>query len=501
MRRRRASSLGAVIAIGAITLVSASTAVARTGTVRPAAAYQQCSDPYAIASTHANPLGLSPAPGANPLSGARFFVDGPRHGLAAGAIVQLLGLDPNSFPDSYSWADLEQALGLNPLTYHDNYSFAVFQQALASGPYAKQIAAKAAADPQLEYKLFQLSKIADQPEAQRFSEFSGGGTPAGITQQVIKLFCYNLTADPGSIPIIETFFVYPHGQYCPTLQEMLDNWSTFKAQIAAMAAGIGSHAAVLLLELDSIGSSACLHTETGGTTAPTKKKQHKKHKPRHSKPKPGHAADLTAHPAAAPDCGSGNTTRLSMWECELRYEVDTVAALPRLVVYTEAGYSDGTDAGWAAKILNAIDIANIRGFYTNDTHNAWTINEVNWAEGISKATGGAHFIVNTAQNGQGPLVPPNRVKYGNEVTCNPVGRGIGPRVTTQTGVAGADAFLWTFVPGRSSGDCSGVTDCTHLANVCELGGPSPGDFWLSRAVELASHADSRLGPTYPSQPY
>ena len=499
--RRGASSLGAVIATAAISLVSASTAVARTGTVRTAAAYQQCGDPYAIAATPANPLGLSPAPGADPLSGARFFVDGPRHGLAAGAIVQLLGLDPNGFPDSYSWADLEQALGLNPLTYHDNYSFAAFQQALASGPYAKQIAAKAAADPQLEAKLFQLSKIADQPEAQRFSEFSGGGTPDGITQQVIKLFCYNLTADPGTIPIIETFFVYPHGQYCPTLQEMLDNWPTFKAQIAAMAAAVGSHAAVFLLELDSIGSSACLHSETGGTTPPTKKRHHKKHKKHPGpKPTPKHAADVPARAAAAGDCGSGYTTRLSMWECELRYEVDTVSALPHLVVYTEAGYSDGTDAGWAAKILNAIDVSKIRGFYTNDTHNAWTINEINWANGISKATGGAHFIVNTAQNGQGPLVPPNRVKYGNEVTCNPVGRGIGPRETTSTGYANADAFMWTFVPGRSSGDCSGVTDCVHLANVCELGGPAPGDFWVARAIELASHASSQLGPG-PGQPY
>jgi hypothetical protein len=504
--RRGAPSLGGLVALCATLSISASTAAAKTVRAHAAGAYQQCTSPYAIAPPSAtNPLALPTAPGADPLSGATFFVDGPRHGLAAGAIVQLLGMSPASFADDYSWADLEQQLGINPIAYHDNYSWAQFQQDIASGPLAQVIQQRTAADPKVPWKIFQLTKIADQPEAQRFSEFSGGGGPGAIQQQVIKLFCYNLRADPGSIPVIETFFIYPRGQYCPTLQEMLLNWPTFKRQIDEMRAGTDQHPAVFLLELDSIGSSACLFTNGSEThilvVKHHKKKKRKKH---HRKHKPKHAADLRARAAGAapPNCATGSTTRIAMWECMLRYEVDQMSTLPHVVVYTEAGYSDGTSIAHAVEILNKVDVSRIRGFYTNDTHNAWTINEVKWAQTIASKTGGKHFIVNTATNGQGPLVPPNRVKYGNEVTCNPVGRGLGPTATAATGQAGADAYLWTFVPGRSSGNCAGNFDCTHLAGVCAPGGPAPGDFWVDRAVDLASHADRRIGPSpYPSLPY
>src|SRR5947209_15498608 len=63
-----------------------------------------------------NPLMLPHPPGANPLSGASFFVDGPRHGAAAGAIARLLGLDPDSFPDDYSWATFKQRIETGDLS-------------------------------------------------------------------------------------------------------------------------------------------------------------------------------------------------------------------------------------------------------------------------------------------------------------------------------------------------------------------------------------------------
>src|SRR5437763_11264326 len=65
-----------------------------------------CADPDVPTPTDtANPLALPVAPSTgDPLQGAHFFVDGPRHGQAAGAIAHLLGLDPASFADSDSWA-------------------------------------------------------------------------------------------------------------------------------------------------------------------------------------------------------------------------------------------------------------------------------------------------------------------------------------------------------------------------------------------------------------
>ena len=121
-------------------------------------------------------------------------------------------------------------------------------------------------------------------------------------------------------------------------------------------------------------------------------------------------------------------------------------------------------------MLNASGVRQIRGFYTNDTHSNWTIDEIRWGMKVSRMTHGAHFIVNTATNGRGPLRPHNRVRHGNEVLCNPPGRGIGPLPTTTTGFAQVDAFLWTGPPGNSSGHCHG--------------GTAAGTFWAKRARRI-----------------
>ena len=159
---------------------------------------------------------------------------------------------------------------------------------------------------------------------------------------------------------------------------------------------------------------------------------------------------------------------------------------PTPSVYVEGGYSDANSVGYAAKALNAIGVRRIRGFYTNDTHLNWTANEVKWATKVSKLTHGAHFIVNTAQNGRGPRLNKRPETQGVEDLCNPPGRGLGPRPTTHTGFRFADAWLWTSPPGNSSG-CGG--------------GPPGGLFWAARATSLAGRANGRLGRHDRSRPY
>jgi endoglucanase len=134
-----------------------------------------------------------------------------------------------------------------------------------------------------------------------------------------------------------------------------------------------------------------------------------------------------------------------------------------------------------------VGVRKIRGFWTNDTHEDWTINEVRWGERVSRLTHGAQFIVNTATNGQGPLIPADRVHHGNEVLCNPPGRGTGPLPRVNPGYRDVDAFLWTAPPGNSSGACNG--------------GPAAGTFWPAKAIGMAARANGRLGPGFPSQPY
>jgi endoglucanase len=128
-------------------------------------------------------------------------------------------------------------------------------------------------------------------------------------------------------------------------------------------------------------------------------------------------------------------------------------------------------------------VARIQGFFTNSTHFDYTVNEIKYARKISRLTGGKHFVINTAVNGRGPLRPANRVKYGNELRCDPPGRGLGPRptgnVTGKWSGSGLDGFFWIGNPGRSSG-------------VCGPGSPPLGAFFLSYAIQLIKHADYRI---------
>ena len=377
---------------------------------------QRCPERFPAKRDPSNPLDLPTPPGADPLNGARFFVPGPARGAAAEAIAQLVGLNPKTMPLNEAWGQFQQQFS------------------------RRAIGAKLGANPGLAHQVAELAKIASQPQAQRISIYSEGGSPAGIFGQTQKIFCSNMQADPGSIPIFNTYFLHAELKGCPTPADVRRYTPTFHRQINAMAAAIDRRPAVLLLEVDGIGSSRCIQ-----------------------------------HHHALPE-----------WEADLRYEMNKMQALPHTVVYVEAGYSDGNPVGYTAKILNAIGVRHIRGFFTNDTHENWTINEVRWATKISRRTHGAHFIVNTATNGRGPKVNRNRVKNGNEDLCNPPGRGLGPEDTTATGFRYADAFLWTHPPGNSSG-CGG--------------GPPGGVFWPARAVQLAQDANDQLGPGFPSRPY
>ncbi len=397
-------------------VLGASAASARPAAAHAAAYAQQCPEPSPPQRDASNPLDLPAPPGADPLTGAHFFIPGPAKGSAASAIAQLVGLNPKTMPLTESWAS--------------------FAQDLSTG----SLSAKLAGNPGLAHQVAELSKIAAEPEAQRLSIYSEGGGPGAIFGQAEKIFCSNLAADPGSIPIFNTYFLHAKLGGCPTTGQIDAYMPTFRRQVNEMAEATDLRPAVFLLELDALGSSGC----------------------------------MAANGA------------LPTWEAALRYEVNTMGALPHTVVYVEGGYSDSNSASYTARALNAIGIGHIRGFFTNDTHENWTINEVHWATAIAERTHGAHFIVDTADNGRGPLLERNRVASGNEDLCNPPGRGLGPLDTTQTGYADADAFMWTHPPGNSSG-CGG--------------GPPGGVFWPARAVGLAERANQQLGPGLPSRPY
>jgi hypothetical protein len=405
-----------------------------------AAFAQQCSDSqYPATRDPLNPLALPTPPGADPLPGAHLFVDGPRHGPAAGAIAQELGIDPTSYPDGYSWAQ--------------------FQHDISPGG---SLYGRLAGSPALANDVALLSRIASQESTQSISEFAMGGGPGATFDQVQKILCHNLTADPtpDTVPVFSTFFIYPNGQFCPPLSAIEANGTTFRRQIDELAAGTGRHPAVYLLEIDAVGTSHCL---TGAA--------------------------------------------LSAWEEDLRYEVEKLTALPHTVVYLEAGAADEDSPQYAAAVINAVCVvghanvcAGMRGIYVNGTHFDWTASEISYGDqvaaqlrymirGETGAAYTAHVVVNTAQNGRGPKLNPHPVEQGTEDLCNPTGRGLGRDPTAATNptfdghsFALTDAFLWTGEPGRS-----------HNSN-CHPGDQPAGVFDVRFALELAANASNQLGP-------
>jgi len=258
-------------------------------------------------------------PGADPLTGAHFFVDGPAHGAAAGAIAQLLGLDPSSYPDSYSWAQFQQDLTPGGSLYPQLQS-----------------------NPTLAHQVALLEEIADQEETQNLSLYSMGGGPGAIFDQVQKIVCRNITADPtpNTVPVFSTFLIYPDGKFCPSLSEIQNNQSTFHRQVDEMAEGIDDRPALFFLEIDAVGTSTCL-----------------------------------------------DSSELAAWEADLRFEIEALTALPHTVVYVEGGAADEDSPRYIAHVLSGVCVVNkrfvcqgLRGFYVNGTHFDWTLNEIHLGE-------------------------------------------------------------------------------------------------------------------------
>jgi endoglucanase len=98
-------------------------------------------------------------------------------------------------------------------------------------------------------------------------------------------------------------------------------------------------------------------------------------------------------------------------------------------------------------MLRAVGVAKVRGFMLNATHYDWTANNIRFGLEVSRLTGGKHFVINTAENGRGPIH--YRLPNGRRINvwCNPGLRGLGIPPTTNTSNRMADAYLWINRPG------------------------------------------------------
>lgn len=180
-------------------------------------------------------------------------------------------------------------------------------------------------------------------------------------------------------------------------------------------------------------------------------------------------AGRTAIVVLEPD-GLSLTDCLSSSEERDRYDMLSYAASTLgdagAFVYLDAGHSAWHPVDTMAQRLLAADVGAAAGFALNTSNFETTDDILAYGEALAEATGGAHFVADTARNGLGPTA--------DHEWCNPDGRALGLPPTLDTGNPLVDGLLWIKAPGESDGACNG--------------GPAAGTWWPEYALGLAERA-------------
>ena len=250
-----------------------------------------------------------------------------------------------------------------------------------------------------------LAELAGVPTATWLGAWSGDVT-AAVRQEVAA------ARTAGAVPVLVTYNI--PGRDCGGYSAGgVDSSAAYLQWVRAVVAGIGSAQAVVVVEPDAL-------------------------------------AQLCGDP----------TERLAL----LRSAVELLEANPGTRTYLDAGNPTWIGAATMAERLRAAGGTTADGFALNVSNFETTASNVAYGQQVSSLLGGAHFIVDTSRNGNGP---------GSD-WCNPPGRAVGERPTSQTGQARVDAYLWVKRVGESDGTCNG--------------GPAAGTFWDTYAIGLVQAA-------------
>lgn len=256
-------------------------------------------------------------------------------------------------------------------------------------PAARQVQAWKSSDPA---DAAEIAKIAGQPEADWFGDWSGDITSAvGARVATIRA--------AGAMPVLVAYDI-PLRDCGSFSSGGAPSAAAYERWIRGFALGIGSSPAAVILEPDALAGLDCLSS-------------------------------------------ADQATRLAL----LRDAVSVLVAHHGVLVYLDAGNSAWHPASVIADRLRAAGVATAQGFSLNVSNFLDTGSEVGYGDAVSALVGGRHFIVDTSRNGLGPAA--------GDPWCNPSGRALGPRPTASTGHALADAYLWVKRPGESDGTCNG----------------------------------------------
>lgn len=223
--------------------------------------------------------------------------------------------------------------------------------------------------------------------------------PAGRATSTVSRFAGAAQA-AGATPVF-TLYAIPHRDCGSYMAGGFGSADAYRGWIDAVAAGLGSMPAAIILEPDALAMADCL----------------------------------------SPDQQQERFGLMS-------YAVDALTRDPAAVVYVDAGHSRWTAADVMAGRLKQAGVERARGFSLNTANFYTTEEEIGYGEAISGMTGGAHYVIDTSRNGAGPAA-------GVALDwCNPPGRAMGAAPTTATAGAHADAYLWVKRPGESDGSCN-----------------------------------------------
>ncbi|KAB8186352.1 glycoside hydrolase family 6 protein [Microbispora catharanthi] len=209
-------------------------------------------------------------------------------------------------------------------------------------------------------------------------------------------------------------------------------------------------------------------------------------------------------------CSQGSKAGAAERYRELAYAVNRLGKLPHTAVYLDGGIKGWPSLVEIADRLVKAKVKRADGFYLNTADFQETDELVRYGESLSRClylkmnNGGStctgaeidavpagapltHFVIDTSRNGKGVWQPPEGKYADPQIWCNPPGRGVGIRPTTDTGSELADAFLWLRSPEQSNGQCTrgghGPQDPVyHQVD------PQGGTWWSVLALDRARNA-------------
>ena len=257
---------------------------------------------------------------------------------------------------------------------------------------APQTAAKSQADAWRSSRpadAAQMDKIARNPQAVWFGSWNSN-LQADVATYV------NAAAGANAMPVLVAYNI-PQRDCGGFSSGGAASASAYQSWVRSFRAGIGTHAAAVLLEPDALASMDCLSS-----------------------------ADQDQRVALLSDAVS-------------------VLSGASIAVYIDAGHSGWQSSAVMAQRLTRANVAAARGFSLNISNFNATSDELGFGQSLVAALGGKHFVVDTSRNGLG----------ANGEWCNPPGRALGPQPTVSTANSAADAYLWVKTVGESDGSCNG----------------------------------------------